>query len=382
MDEFITTFISFTPKVVLHDFIAKQQANFLQEAKRNLKMGEFLVVGDFAENYSFVVQDAAQSFHWNNLQATLHPFVCYYRDESDHVNDDDGVMRLKHRSLVIISESNNHDTVAVHLFQKVLMRFLTDEIRTPTKIIYFSDGCAAQYKNRKNFSNICHHDQDFGMPAEWHFFATSHGKGPCDGVGGTVKRLAAKASLQRPFDKQIMTPHQLFEFAVSEIPSVKFHYATNNEYLEQASYLKNRFETTRTIAGTHRLHSFIPILSEIIEVRDFSGCPDKRQERVTIAESSTVSFSAINGYVTVIYDGFWWLASVIKSMQETEEVEVNFLHPHGPSRSFSYPYPPDLLCVSYHDILTTSVNPTTATGRTYTFAQREMEDATKAAADH
>jgi len=220
------------------------------------------------------------------------------------------------------------------------------------------------------------------MPAEWHFFATSHGKGPCDGVGGTVKRLAEKASLQRPFDKQIMTPHQLFEFAVSEIPSVKFHYATNNEYLEQASYLKNRFETTRTIAGTHRLHSFISILSEIIEVRDFSGCPDKRQERVTIAESSTVSFSAINGYVTVIYDGFWWLASVIKSMQETEEVEVNFLHPHGPSRSFSYPYPPDLLCVSYHDILTTSVNPTTATGRTYTFAQREMEDATKAAADH
>src|SRR6266568_4574586 len=132
MDEFITTFISFTPKVVLHDFIAKQQANFLQEAKRNLKMGEFLVVGDFAENYSFVVQDAAQSFHWNNLQATLHPFVCYYKELATPDV-------LKHTSFVVISESNIHDTTSVHLFQKVLLKFLTDTVIQPTKIIYFSD---------------------------------------------------------------------------------------------------------------------------------------------------------------------------------------------------------------------------------------------------
>jgi len=32
--------------------------------------------------------------------------------------------------------------------------------------------------------------------AEWHFYATAHGKGVCDGLVGTVKRLAAKASLQ------------------------------------------------------------------------------------------------------------------------------------------------------------------------------------------
>ena len=71
------------------------------------------------------------------------------------------------------------------------------------KVFYFSDGAALQYKNRKNFINLCHHELDFGVPDEWHFSATSHGKGSCDGVGGSVKRLAARASLQRP--------HQLFE---------------------------------------------------------------------------------------------------------------------------------------------------------------------------
>jgi hypothetical protein len=40
------------------------------------------------------------------------------------------------------------------------------------------------------------------MPAEWHFFATSRGKSAYDGVGGTLRRLAAKASLQRPYNDQ------------------------------------------------------------------------------------------------------------------------------------------------------------------------------------
>ena len=47
-----------------------------------------------------------------------------------------------------------------------------------------------------------------------------HGKGPCDGAGGTVKRLAARASLQRAYDNHITTLLQLFQFASTNIPSV------------------------------------------------------------------------------------------------------------------------------------------------------------------
>ncbi|KAG1702387.1 hypothetical protein GQR58_004511 [Nymphon striatum] len=38
-----------------------------------------------------------------------------------------------------------------------------------------------QYKNYKNFANLCYHKSDFGLDAEWGFFGTSHGKSPCDG---------------------------------------------------------------------------------------------------------------------------------------------------------------------------------------------------------
>ena len=64
------------------------------------------------------------------------------------------------------------------------------------KLIYFSNGVASNYKNYKNLVNLCNYKTDFGTDAGWQFFATSHGKGPCDGLGGTIKRLTAKASLQ------------------------------------------------------------------------------------------------------------------------------------------------------------------------------------------
>ena len=45
------------------------------------------------------------------------------------------------------------------------------------------------------------------------FFATSHGKSPCDGLGGTTKRLVARASLQSPEYYQFLTPLDLFEWS-------------------------------------------------------------------------------------------------------------------------------------------------------------------------
>ena len=56
------------------------------------------------------------------------------------------------------------------------------------------------------------------------FFATLHGKWPCDGIGGIVKRLAAKASLQQPYSEQIMTPRQLFQFAEDNISGISFFF--------------------------------------------------------------------------------------------------------------------------------------------------------------
>ena len=69
-----------------HDFIAKQQSRHLTERKETLKEGEFLVTGNFSDNFSFVVRDEAQSSHWDNGMVTLHPFVYYYKDEGQNLS--------------------------------------------------------------------------------------------------------------------------------------------------------------------------------------------------------------------------------------------------------------------------------------------------------
>ena len=146
-EEFADSFCDKLELLHPHTFIAKEQASLYATRKTTLKVGEFLVTADLSENYSFMLQDSAQGFHWNNSQATLHPFVAYYLDSEE----------VRHLSYVVISDCLHHDMVAVHLFQKSFINFLKNFLPPalhPKKIIYFSDGAASQYKNSK-ISSIC-----------------------------------------------------------------------------------------------------------------------------------------------------------------------------------------------------------------------------------
>ena len=97
--------------------------------------------------------------------------------------------------MCVISDCLKHDTLAVHAFITEMLTAVKNKYQNVKKVIYFSDGAVNQYKNFKMFANLCNHYNDYSISGEWHFFATSHGKSPYDGVGGTVKRLVARARL-------------------------------------------------------------------------------------------------------------------------------------------------------------------------------------------
>ena len=116
---------------------------------------------------------------------------------------------LRHPSVHCINEVSKRNTKHDHIpqsksltnsdpgsSQKTLGSDSAALIKTnlcPTiiKVHHFSDGCAKQYKNCNYLYNL--------SPSENFFvsclrnFATSHGKLPCDGKGGTVKRPVATA---------------------------------------------------------------------------------------------------------------------------------------------------------------------------------------------
>ena len=194
-----------------------------------------------------------------------------------------------------------------------------------------------------------------------------------------MKRLAARASLQRPYVQQIMTPLQLFEWASNNIQGTVFKYCRCAEYDEVKEQLEIRFQTCRTILGTRKLHSFVPVSYDTVQVRAFSRSTTFKTEKVT-KQDSELGIEAISGYVTCIYDAEWWLAFVLETDKENAELKVTILHPRGPSRSFKYPSIPDILIVPSSDILT-KVDPKTATGPTYTLGRKKSKIANEKLTD-
>ncbi len=81
---------------------------------------------------------------------------------------------------------------------------------------------ASQYKNYKNFNNIPCYFAKLQFGCWMALFAMSQGKGPCDGIGCTIKRLAHRISLQSVnySTGDIQTPLALFLFENTNIENI------------------------------------------------------------------------------------------------------------------------------------------------------------------
>jgi hypothetical protein len=224
----------------------------------------------------------------------------------------------------------------------------------------------------EKFTKYYMHNEDFGVPAEWHFVATSHGKSACDGVGGTLKRLAEKASLQQPYNDQIMTPHQLYERAKSSIHNLNFDFVTENEYKEEECLLSSRFATAETVRGTQQLHVFMPVKKRVFNTKMYSFSPNYTENHVISVLKDIIKLKDIIGFVTCICDTFWWLGCVLSVSEESNDLKISFLHPHGPFASYIYPATPHILRLPQSAILA-KVSPKPATGLTYTLTSEEAK---------
>ena len=88
--------------------------------------------------------------------------------------------------------------------------------------------------------NIVNHKHDFGILAESHFHATARGKGPGGGIGGNLKRLAAKDSLQHSAKSPTLTAQDLFKWAKENLKETVILFSST-EALEITKELKTRF---------------------------------------------------------------------------------------------------------------------------------------------
>jgi hypothetical protein len=135
----------------------------------------------------------------------------------------------------------------------------------------FTDGAASQFKNKYIFRFLANCEKMFGdLHLSWEFFATSHGKGAVDDVGGTVKRTVAAAVINR---QHVVNDARTFaNVATSRCRKVNVWMITEQEIEEfaQSQDLAQVFETAITLQGTQNMHS-VEVVNDVIQFRKYSA---------------------------------------------------------------------------------------------------------------
>ena len=140
-------------------------------------------------------QDECQSAYFAYESSTLFTTMIYFKEaeitcEEPYViiTDVDG-----------IDGSKGHDKYAVSYFTKLtvkkfLARRNSDNYEVKS-LKFFSDGTGQHFKQKYSICQVVTLNFPELEDVSWHFFATSHGKGPIDGLGGTIKRRVTEYAM-------------------------------------------------------------------------------------------------------------------------------------------------------------------------------------------
>jgi len=169
--------------------------------------------------------------------------------------------------------------------------------------------------------------------------ATSHGKSPRDGIGGTVKRIAARASLQATTSGQILTPSDMFSWAETHIPGVKFIYMSDDDTNEHQKHfaLIEWYAAAKTINGTQSHHAFIPLSLGTMMMTIISA--DMIHSNITVSEDACPSVIPVTEplnldttafqtgkYIACTYDDKWYVGNIVDRSDANSDILVSFMN--------------------------------------------------------
>jgi len=138
--------------------------------------------------------DEIQSAHWKQRQITVY------------------TVRISHRndviSSIIVSDSRKHEKRAVTAYTASALETIKQHFPTVRNVAFWTDGPTSQLKNKFIFILTAKLANVYELKISWNYFATSHGKGPNDALGGNAKRIAHQKVLSRQ-----MVTHDALSFA-------------------------------------------------------------------------------------------------------------------------------------------------------------------------
>ncbi|XP_067247442.1 uncharacterized protein [Chanodichthys erythropterus] len=246
-------------KFLKHCFIKRNQSAVFQQKMKDTSETSAVLQIDFAENYTTAYQDEIQAAHWTSRQVTLFTAVAWGKADV--------------QSYAIVSDSLEHEKKAAVTFLSKVVEDLKKKNPRMEKLHIFSDGAASHFKNKFiwSFMSTIFGEIFPSLKVEWHFFATSHGKGAVDGVGGTVKRSVSSAVLSR---KVIVNNAQSFaKTAAHYCPNINIKLVMERDIqtFTHEHQLERLWTDVKPLIGTQSVHHIEPISWGLIKHSQYSS---------------------------------------------------------------------------------------------------------------
>lgn len=225
-----------------HVYVKREQAasykNQREEAASvNYNPSVAIVQLDFSENYTCIAQDEIQSYHWGQPQVSLFTCSLWYGG--------------KQHPYVIISENLIHSKDTIIAYLSRILDEIPDDVN---QVRIWSDGPSSQFKNKYIAASLKVLQNRKGKKIVWNYFATSHGKGPVDGIGGSVKRSVRQEVLKNK--TLVFNAEQFYKAALSSSNvSVILMNDQDIQKYNQDMKVKRIFETAPTIKGISTIYA-------------------------------------------------------------------------------------------------------------------------------
>ena len=220
-----------------HIYVKRCQVKYYNELKQNLKFNEIILHVDFSENYKNQQQHEVQSAYFGHSSFALFTACCYLRSTDGN---------LMKESLVVVTESPDHSRITAYsCISKVVthIREKYQELPLKLNLYVWSDGCASQFRSCYVFSLMSCYDRTLNV--SWFYNERHHGKGPMDGVGGTVKNVVFRDV--KSGKCTITSPEEFADFANKRLESITTLYLPQCELFVEPSEVSKAPKIAQTL---------------------------------------------------------------------------------------------------------------------------------------
>ncbi|KAJ8051205.1 hypothetical protein HOLleu_04685 [Holothuria leucospilota] len=244
------------PAFFRHTFIKRKQSQHFEAEKARADDHYAVVQVDFAENFAIIHQNEIQSAHWSHDQVTIFTACA-------NVGNDDV------KSYAIVSDDLVHGKYAVATFLARIVEDLQAAYPELQVISFFSDGAASQFKNRFLFQNLTHMKEAYNLESiKWNFFATSHGKGVVDGIGGQVKRLVFNALKTGAFVEDAQT---FAAEASKHVTKIKVMFVPAQEIEGGKEHINAIWNGVKALPGTQGIHTVVVVNKHVVRYAPYAA---------------------------------------------------------------------------------------------------------------